>query len=101
MRLTSPFSILGVSEEAGDEAIRSAYVAAVRRHPPDRDSEGFQRVRAAYELLKNRDERLKLKLFGRAVDAGGNPSEWLTDELGQAVFTGPGPWLEAVRRLAK
>jgi|GEM_PF-6842401 len=47
--------ILGV--ERGDERakIRRAYMKAVRAHPPERDPEGFQRVRAAYELLERRD----------------------------------------------
>ncbi|MBK7400073.1 MAG: hypothetical protein IPJ34_28430 [Myxococcales bacterium] len=32
--------------------MRRAYLRAVRRHPAERDPEGFQRVRAAYELLQ-------------------------------------------------
>ena len=101
MNLESPFDILGVREDADDDAIRAAYVAGVQRYPPDRDAEGFQRIRVAYELLKNKDERLKLKLFGRPADAAGHPSEWLSEGQPQRVYAGPGPWLHAIRRLAR
>lgn len=101
MNLESPFTVLGVPEDADDAAIRAAYVAAVQRHPPDRDPEGFQRTRAAYDVLKNKEERLKLRLFGRAVDAPGTPSEWLSQPPSQRLFVGPLPWLNAIRKLAE
>ena len=40
----NPFAVLGIEETADDESVRAAYLAAVRRSPPDRDPEGFQRV---------------------------------------------------------
>jgi curved DNA-binding protein CbpA len=100
MNLENPFDILRASAAADDAAIHAAYVAAVRRHPPDRDPAGFKRVRAAYDLLKNKDERLSLRLFGRALAASGTPSEWLAAGAPPKVFTGPGPWLKAVRAAA-
>ena len=33
--------------------LKRAYRAAVRRHPPDRDPDGFKRVREAYTLLSD------------------------------------------------
>ncbi len=45
----NPFAVLGIEETADDEQVRAAYLAAVRRSPPDRDPEGFRRVREAYE----------------------------------------------------
>lgn len=43
---------LGLSPDAHDgDTVRRAYRRAVRQHPPDRDPEGFRRVRAAYERL--------------------------------------------------
>jgi len=46
--------LLGVTREDDDDRVRRAYLKAVRRHPPERDPEGFQRVREAYELAKSR-----------------------------------------------
>jgi curved DNA-binding protein CbpA len=37
----------------------------VRRHPPDRDPEGFREVREAYALLSDPEVRLTQRLFGR------------------------------------
>ncbi len=50
-RFTEARETLGVSLDAGSKEIRRAYRRLVAAHPPDRDPEGFQRVRAAYELL--------------------------------------------------
>ena len=43
-----PFAVLGLDETADDEAVRGAYVRALRVSPPDRDPEGFRRIREAY-----------------------------------------------------
>jgi len=47
-------SLLGVtSEEASDRAaLRRAYREAIKRSPPDRDPEGFAKLRTSYELLQ-------------------------------------------------
>jgi hypothetical protein len=45
---------LGLEAPASTEAIRRAYLRSVRKHPPERDPEGFRRVRQAYELLRDR-----------------------------------------------
>ena len=39
----NPFAALGIEENGGRRAVRAAYLAAVRRSPPDRDPEGFRR----------------------------------------------------------
>jgi curved DNA-binding protein CbpA len=61
-----PFAVLGLDETASDEAIREAYIAAIRISPPDRDPEGFRRIREAYEQLRDPERRLALRLFGPA-----------------------------------
>ncbi|MCB9737332.1 MAG: hypothetical protein H6745_32530 [Deltaproteobacteria bacterium] len=43
--------VLGVAPHAAGDVLRRAYLRAVRRHPPEADPAGFQRVREAYELL--------------------------------------------------
>jgi hypothetical protein len=56
---------LGVEPGAGDGALKQAYRAALRDHPPDRDPEGFRAVRRAYEVLSDPvsalQERLKVE----------------------------------------
>ena len=58
--------MLGIDETADDEVVRAAYLAAVRRSPPDRDPEGFRRVREAYDAVRDEERRLALRLFGPA-----------------------------------
>ena len=52
-------ALLGVAADAGEAQIRAAYLAKVRQHPPDRDPEQFERVRDAYDQL--RDPRLRAR----------------------------------------
>jgi hypothetical protein len=46
-------AVLQLEGEYSPSELKAAYRRAVRRAPPDRDPEAFQRVRAAYELLNN------------------------------------------------
>jgi hypothetical protein len=43
--------VLGLSTPTSEEAVRRAYLKAVRAHGPERDPAGFAEVRTAYELL--------------------------------------------------
>lgn len=53
----NPYAVLGLPREASPADIRKAYYDLVRRHPPERDPEGFRRVRAAYEALRTHSAR--------------------------------------------
>jgi curved DNA-binding protein CbpA len=46
-----PFAVLGLAPTLDAAAVKRAYFAALARHPPHQDAEGFQRVRRAYEAL--------------------------------------------------
>lgn len=46
------WELLGVSDGATRKEIRRAYLRQVKQHKPDRDPEGFQRVREAYEVVR-------------------------------------------------
>ena len=59
----NPFIILDVAETADDDTIKKAYLQQVREHPPERDPERFQTIRAAYETIKTRRDRLRYRLF--------------------------------------
>jgi DnaJ-class molecular chaperone len=63
------FAVLGVDEDAGDEAIRQRYLALVRRFPPDREPDRFQEVRQAYEAIRGQRERLEIKLLQTSTAA--------------------------------
>ncbi len=61
--MKTPFDILGVTEDATDEAIKKAYLQKVRQYPPERAPEQFQNIRAAFDAIKTRLQRLKYQLF--------------------------------------
>ena len=61
--MANPFDLLGVTETADDDAIKKAYLQRVREHPPERDPDRFQAIRAAYEAVKTRRDRLRYRLF--------------------------------------
>jgi curved DNA-binding protein CbpA len=61
--LESPYKILGVERTASQSEIKQAYFALVREHPPERDPEGFKRIRAAYEKLRAGGERAETDLL--------------------------------------
>ena len=58
-----PFAELGVDENADDETIKRRYLALVRVCPPDREPERFQVLRAAYEAISGRRQRMEQKLL--------------------------------------
>ncbi|MCI0485666.1 MAG: DnaJ domain-containing protein [Blastocatellia bacterium] len=59
----SPYKVLGVERNATEADIKQAYFKLVREHPPERDPEGFKRIRAAYEKLRADRERAETDLF--------------------------------------
>jgi len=91
-----PFGILEVEERANDAEIREAYLRGVRLHPPDRDAEGFRRVREAFEVISDRRKRASRRLFG------GPPAACLEDlaaaqETSTFRYVGPDPWQAVLR----
>ncbi|HLL53342.1 MAG TPA: J domain-containing protein [Myxococcaceae bacterium] len=46
-----PFEVLGLRPTLDPAEVKKGYFAALARHPPHADAEGFQAVRAAYEAL--------------------------------------------------
>lgn len=51
------YSVLGVTRTATEAEIKSAYFRNVRRHPPEKDADGFRRIHAAYEVLRHKKTR--------------------------------------------
>ncbi|MBF0285026.1 MAG: J domain-containing protein [Magnetococcales bacterium] len=60
---SDPYFVLGLSDDADDEAVRQAYLRGVRTFSPDRHPERFQEIRAAYEALQDPRRRAAWRLF--------------------------------------
>ena len=90
-----PIEVLGISRNATDEESRAAYLLKVREYPPDRAPEQFERVRDAYEILRDPRRRLRHRLF--SVDPGAPLASLFADEARPRRFVGPGPWLEVLK----
>ena len=61
--MKTPYEILGVEPDADDEQIKSAYIALVKRFPPERDPSEFQKIYKGYKLIKTAEDRLRYTLF--------------------------------------
>jgi curved DNA-binding protein CbpA len=89
------YAVLGVDTDATEEEIRRAWLAGVREHPPDRDPEGFRRLREAYDHLRDPLERRAERLFGRpGVSTLTDLAGLLTTER---RWLGPEAWLRLLR----
>jgi curved DNA-binding protein CbpA len=87
--------ILGLSIGADEEQLRAAYLRKVKEYPPDRSPEQFERIRDAYETLRDPRRRTRNMLLAAGP---GEPLVSLLDGWPrQRRFIGPGPWLEALK----
>ena len=87
--------VLGVSAEAGEEEIRAAYVQKAREHPPDRSPEEFERIRDAYQALRDPRRRMRDMLLSSDVDAP--LASLFAGQPARRCFAGPQPWLEVLK----
>ncbi len=62
-----PYVVLGLTRSATAAEIKQAYFALVRTYPPEREPAMFKRVRAAYERLRDPEQRIEadMVLFER------------------------------------
>lgn len=64
----SYYKILGTTAKIGNGRIREKYIQAVKEHPPETDPEGFEKVRRAYETLKDPVKRKQYDLTRKYGD---------------------------------
>lgn len=56
------YKILGLEPGADEKQIKQAYFKLVRQYPPEKDPDMFQKIRAAYERLKEHSGESKISL---------------------------------------
>jgi len=97
--MKSAADILGVAANATAEEIRSAYLQKIREHPPDTSPEEFERIRDAWETL--RDPRRRAKSLLLATDPAAPIASLLEGRDAGRQFVGPNLWLAALKELSK
>jgi curved DNA-binding protein CbpA len=93
--VTDPREVLGVSSNAGEEEIRAAYLRKVKEYPPDQAPEEFEKVRNAFETL--RDPRKRTLAMLHASDPGAPLASVLDGRAPRRLFAGPQPWREVLK----
>ena len=89
-----PSDILGVGPNAGEEEIRAAYVRKVKEHPSDRSPEEFEKIRDAYDTL--RDPRRRMREIVLAADPEAPLTALLESQPKKRRMVGPQAWLEVL-----
>ena len=56
---TNPYVILGVSKGISDKELKVSYVNLVKKYDPEKHTERFMTIQAAYDKLKNPSQRAK------------------------------------------
>ncbi|HUP02442.1 MAG TPA: J domain-containing protein [Bryobacteraceae bacterium] len=90
-----PTQVLGISTDADEEQIRAAYVRKVKEHPPDRSPEEFERIRDAYESLRDPRRRMRDRLL--SIDPSVPFTSAIELNTPRRQFAGPQPWLEVLK----
>ncbi len=87
--------LLGVAANASPEEVRVAYLDKVKQFPPDRSPEEFEKIRDAYDNL--RDPRRQAKAILLCPDAR-EPLATLAEGLKtRRIFAGPRLWREVLK----
>ena len=90
-----PGEVLGVAQNASDSEIRAAYLRKVKENPPDRSPAAFERIRDAYEIL--RDPRRRALYMLLSVDPAAPLASLMPPQVSERRFTGPEPWLAVLK----
>jgi curved DNA-binding protein CbpA len=93
--MMDPRAVLGVNPDDGEEEIRAAYLRKVKEHPPDRSPEEFERIRDAYDSLRDPRRRMRERLL--SVDPSMPFRSVVELKTPRRLFAGPQPWLEVLK----
>jgi DnaJ-class molecular chaperone len=87
--------ILGVQDNASEAEIRAAWLMKVKEFPPDRSPVEFERIRDAYDSLRDPRVRARAMLFSTAFSA---PLHSLFEKtIAARSFLGPHAWREVLK----
>lgn len=87
MTLEEALVILDIDGSADPQIARRAYLRLLKKHKPERDPEGFKKLRAAYELANQ-------QLAWRMMLAVDEPSELTIPEPEMLLEDDDAPWVE-------
>ena len=87
--------VLDIAPNASDEEIRAAYLRKVKEFPPDRSPEEFERIRDAYETL--RDPRRRMRELLCSADPETPFASAFAVGRAKRRFVGPDPWLAVLK----
>jgi preprotein translocase subunit Sec63 len=93
--VSDPREVLGVPPNAGEEEIRAAYLRKVKEYPPDRSPEEFEKIRDAFETLRDPRQRTRAMLLSTDPDAP--LAALLEGRARRRLFVGPEPWREVLK----
>jgi DnaJ-class molecular chaperone len=66
--MTNPYTVLGVTADADDTAIRQKYLELTTQYPPEEFPQRSAAIRAAYDRIKDLDARVKYRLLEFGID---------------------------------
>jgi len=89
-----PWIVLGIDSTADEQQIRAAYLRNVKTFPPDRAPQEFERVRDAYQQL--RDPRRRSHHMILAADPQADMVALLGEHQQEKRFVGPELWWAAL-----
>jgi hypothetical protein len=87
--------ILGVRANASEEEVRAAYLSKVKEFPPDRSPDEFERIRDAYETL--RDSRKRAQTMLLSTDFAAPLVSFIESYETRRIFAGPQFWREVLK----
>ena len=87
--------ILGVAANASEKEIRAAYLTKVKEFPPDRAPAEFERIRDAYDTL--RDPRKRARATFSTGESNAPLVSLIEGRRTNRIFAGPEPWREVLK----
>ncbi len=91
----SPHEILGVRADASEAEVRAAWLEKVKEFPPERDAAEFERIRDAYDALRDPRRIAKAAIFSIAFS---KPTVSLLDGKSERRnFAGPDLWRNVLK----